>query len=160
MSQLQPFRLKCDALSLQFLSFFWPVAGPDPGQEGNESVVVQQYNQEAAQLKEQLKCIYDKASQLVRDGANESNYLALIEELKSLKKEKESIQEKWRKSFADDAGGGDDNYALWDMGETTLSQLIMEYGASDYLYIIPPELSAMKISLFSSIPCRANRGAR
>lgn len=134
-------------------SFLFPVAAyPDPIQEGSESQVVQQYNQEASQLKEQLKGIYDKASQLVRDGANESNYLSLIDELKSLKKEKESIQEKWRKSFADDAGGGDDNYALWDMGETTLSQLIMEYGASDYLYIIPPELSAMKISLFSSIP--------
>ncbi len=127
-------------------------AWPDLPQEGGESVVVQQYNQEAEKLKEQVKGIYEKASQLVRKGANESNYLALVDEMKSLKKEKEALQEKWRKSFSDDAGGGDDNYALWDMGETTLSQLIMEYGASDYLYIIPPELTAMKISLFSSIP--------
>lgn len=128
------------------------VGWSDSGQEAPESAIVQQYNQKAAQLKERFQSIYNEASKLVRDGANESAYLSLIEELKSLKKEKEDIQEKWRKSFADDAGGGDDNYALWDMGETTLSQLIMEYGASDYLYIIPPELSAMKISLFSSIP--------
>jgi general secretion pathway protein D len=132
--------------------FFLTTAWSDPGQESGEPAIVQQYNQDAAELKEQIKNVYEKASQLVRQGANEPNYLALIEELKSIKKEKEALQEKWRKSFADDAGGGDDNYALWDMGETTLSQLIMEYGASDYLYIIPPELSAMKISLFSSIP--------
>ncbi len=28
----------------------------------------------------------------------------------------------------------------------------MEYGASDHLYIIPQELSGMKVSLFSSVP--------
>jgi general secretion pathway protein D len=120
--------------------------------EESEPLIVQQYSVEASQLKEEFRRLYEQASLFVRDGANELEYHALLDELKVLKKKRESLQEKWRKAFADDAGGGDENYALWDMGETTLSQLVMEYGASDYLYIIPPELSAMKISLYSSIP--------
>ncbi len=41
---------------------------------------------------------------------------------------------------------------MWDQEEITLSQLIMEYGSADYLYVIPPEYAAMKLNLYSNIP--------
>jgi general secretion pathway protein D len=120
--------------------------------EETEPLIVQQYPTDAAQLTEEFRSIYEQVANLVRNGASEPQYAQLLDQLKILKVKKEALQERWRKSFADEAGGGDENYALWDMGETTLSQLVMEYGASDYLYVIPPELSSMKISLYSNIP--------
>ena len=47
---------------------------------------------------------------------------------------------------------GDEGYAFWDQDETTFSQLIMEYGSNDYLYVIPPEVLSMKLHLHSGIP--------
>ena len=49
---------------------------------------------------------------------------------------------------------------MWDMGETTLSQLIMEYGATDFLYVIPQELSGMKSVYLPEFRCRMNHGAK
>ncbi|MBF8262991.1 MAG: gspD [Parachlamydiales bacterium] len=118
--------------------------------DGNDPAIVQEFAQESISLKERVRHQYDEAAQLVQSGADEAQYIALLNEIKSIKMEKAALQEKWRKSFANESS--DESYALWDMGETTLSQLVMEYGASDYLYVIPPELSAMKLSLFSSIP--------
>lgn len=117
-----------------------------------ESLIAQEYMQEMAQIKDEFCQVFDRAAQCIRAGADEQQYVTLLDQAKTLKNRKDSLQEKWRKSFAEDAGGGDENYSFWDMGEATLSQLVMEYGANDYLYIIPPELSTMKISLFSSIP--------
>ena len=43
-------------------------------------------------------------------------------------------------------------YALWDQEEVTLTELITEYGSSDYLYIIPTEFATVKLHLHSNIP--------
>ena len=110
------------------------------------------YQKQAALLREQIKDKFEEASLLVQQNANEDLYLSLTHEIRTLKKEKEALEEKWRKSFVEEAASGDDPYALWDVGEVTLSQLVMEYGANEHLYIIPPELSAMKLTLFSGIP--------
>lgn len=135
-----------------WLSVFLFAGGFAEEPANSEPAIVLQFSEEADRIQALCKQKYDAAVRLIDEGADESKYLALLNEVKQLKKEKTVLQEKWRKSFAEEATGSDENYALWDMGETTLSQLIMEYGASDYLYIIPPELSSMKISLFSSIP--------
>lgn len=79
--------------------------------------------------------------------------LSLREDIKKIKDEIFSLENRIHKEYVDEPNlSPDDSYAFWDQGETTLSQLIMEYGSSEYLFIIPPELSAMKISLFSAIP--------
>lgn len=79
--------------------------------------------------------------------------LSLREDIKKIKDEIYSLENRIHKEYVDEPNlSPDDSYAFWDQGETTLSQLIMEYGSSEYLFVIPPELSAMKISLFSAIP--------
>nr|NGX56989.1 putative type II secretion system protein D [Candidatus Anoxychlamydiales bacterium] len=44
-----------------------------------------------------------------------------------------------------------EEYAFWDQGETTISQIVMEYGSMNFLYAIPQEIATMKIQLFSTI---------
>src|SRR5262249_83312 len=91
-------------------------------------------------LKTQMRDKFQAAQMLANKGASEEQYLQVLEEIREVKRHIAQWEETWRKSSIQDAEGGEDSYALWDIGETTISQLVMEYGASDYLYIIPPEL--------------------
>ncbi len=110
------------------------------------------FNTQVHGLKERLKSRFDQALKLSQNNGNDAEYQNLLQEVQGLKNEIYAMEERWRKVSIEESSGLDDAYALWDVGETTLAQLIMEYGASDYLYIIPQELSSMKMSLFSSIP--------
>lgn len=134
-----------------FLALFTPLflaaEAPESG-----SAAAEEMSQESARLKALLREKFEMAAELVKEEAEESTYLSLLSEIKSLRKSKEILEERWRKTFIGDDNAGLENYALWDVGEVTLSQLIMEYGASEFLYIIPQELSAMKLSIFSNIP--------
>ncbi len=115
------------------------------------SAAPEELSHESARLKEKIRAKFEEARDLVKEGASDATYLALLSEIKDLKKSKEFLEERWKGVFSKEESGVE-NYALWDVGEITLSQLIMEYGASEFLYIIPQELSAMKLSIFSSIP--------
>lgn len=134
--------------SLLFASFFlFSDQSFSPDLDGAKS-----YNDAIKELKGEVKKKHEKALLLSINNSDEGEYRSLLSDLGALKKKISSLEEKWRASSVMGGSSSEEGYALWDMGETTLSQLIMEYGASDYLYIIPPELSSMKISLYSSIP--------
>ncbi len=130
-----------------FASFSQEEAKFSPDLEG-----AQNYNRMVQDLRLQIKEKYEEALQVSRVNGGEGAYKDLLLSIKHLKGQIHSLEEKWRKSSVSESAHSEEAYALWDVGETTLSQLIMEYGASDFLYIIPQELSAMKISLFSSVP--------
>ncbi len=110
------------------------------------------FNTTLSELRDKLKEKFEKAASLSVQSADEAEYKGLLGEVKVLKAEIAALEEKWRIAAVRESSAEDGAYALWDVGETTLAQLVMEYGASDHLYIIPQELSGMKISLFSSIP--------
>jgi len=97
----------------------------------------------------QLRTELQEKFRAVEIAQSETEYAKLLEQVRSLRKQITAAEEATKASHT---MGEQEPFALWDMGETTVSQLIMEYGASDYLYIIPPEISVMKISLFTSIP--------
>lgn len=111
----------------------------------------EEVNKKLSSLKEKIKKGFAKASELQKKQADATEYKTVLQEIKSCQAEVRKTEEQWRSKAAQE-GGDEDDVALWDIGETTLSQLIMEYGAADFLYVIPQELSGMKISLFSSIP--------
>jgi len=112
----------------------------------------QVFNATLTDLRRKLKEKFDRAAALTEQGAGEGEYRDLLNDVRALKGEIAALEEKWRVAAVREASVEDGAYALWDVGETTLAQLIMEYGASDHLYVIPQELSGMKISLFSSVP--------
>ena len=111
---------------------------------------VDDYRQQSLFLREQIRNKFDEASLLVQQEAQDAHYFALLDELKELKKQKTVLDEKWRKTFVNETS--DDPYGLWDVGEISLSQLVMEYGGNETLYVIPQELGALKLSIFSGIP--------
>ena len=129
----------------------------DPISEKRASLVRQASSQESAgfalnheleEIKRQLGAVYLRAQKLAAEDA--AGFRALLGEVHELKRRKEQIEEAWKEKVAKEEEG--EPYALWDQDETTVAQLVMEYGASDYLYIVPAELSQVKLQLHSNIP--------
>ena len=112
----------------------------------------QAFNDSLSKLKMELHDSCNEVRSLAEKGAQESEFQELLVSVSAKREKIKKLEESWRVSSVREASQGDEPYAMWDVGETTLSQLIMEYGASDFLYVIPQELSGMKISLFSGIP--------
>jgi len=112
----------------------------------------QAFNDSLSQLRTELSEKFDRVSLLAEKEARDGEFRELLTDVRSMREKIRKLEEKWRKTSVDEATRSDEPYAMWDVGETTIAQLIMEYGASDYLYVIPQELSGMKISLFSGIP--------
>jgi general secretion pathway protein D len=104
-------------------------------------------NRELRKMRQELSLCYAKVPK-----ADAETHPTLLKEINGLKEAIASLEENWKRSSIDEAKKEDEGYALWDQEETLLSQLVMEYGSSDYLYIIPAEISAMKIHMHSSIP--------
>jgi general secretion pathway protein D len=112
----------------------------------------QAFNDSLYQLKMGLREKFEKVKALSEKESREGDYENLHTDVRVLRDQIRELEERWRKSSSDEISRSDEPYAMWDMGETTLSQLVMEYGGNDFLYVIPQELSSMKISLFSGIP--------
>ena len=113
---------------------------------------VTSYNRTIGKLKESLKKKYCLVNELYQKGNSVEKYEALLKEVNTLKKQISGIEKKWRDDVVLEMREEDDGYSLWDQEETVLSNLVMEFGSSDYLYIIPPEMASMKLMLHSGIP--------
>jgi len=109
-------------------------------------------NDRLTTLKKGLEEAYVKAGALAHDGAQEEAFRTILHEVNRLKKEKEQLEQSWRETAIQEGLQDGESYSLWDQEEVTLSQLVMEYGSPDYLYVIPPEFAAMKLNLYSNIP--------
>lgn len=120
--------------------------------EGSGDAVVQKVNHQLVSLRSKLESNYAKASELHRQEARQEEFAELLTEVSNIKKQISELEEGWRESAVSDTKNEEEGYALWDQEETTLGQLIMEYGAMDYLYIVPPELAALKLNMHSNIP--------
>lgn len=129
------------AISLCFTLSLFPSA--EEAQDFNESLGV---------LKEELEQKFEEAFLYFDKGEKEEKFRDLLSSVGEIRKKIRGLEEKWRKDASEEITKSDEPYAMWDVGETTLSQLIMEYGSNDFLYVIPQELSSMKIHLFSGIP--------
>lgn len=109
-------------------------------------------NDRLATLKKGLEEAYAKAGALAREEGSEEAFRTVLNEVNRLKKEKLQLEESWRETAVQEGFQDGEPYSLWDQEEIPLSQLVMEYGSPDYLYVIPPEFAAMKLHLYSNIP--------
>lgn len=111
---------------------------------------IREVNRQLEEKRDSLSGLYDEARALHFAGGNDQEYAELLIQIRQLKKEIGEIQSMWRAEGSSLAQG--EEYALWHQPETTLNQLIMDYGAPNYIYFIPPEIGAISLSLSSNIP--------
>jgi general secretion pathway protein D len=109
-------------------------------------------NENLGSLRKRLQSAFQEAHRLYEQKADKDAYKELLIDVAQIKKEISNIEEEWRLGAVSESKRDEDGYALWDQEETTLAQLVMEYGSSEYLYIVPPEIAALKLSMHSNIP--------
>ena len=120
--------------------------------EGAKETEVHGVNEKLFSMRKELEACLVQAEELHRRGAQEEEFAELLQRTNGLKTAIAGLQEQWREGAVMQARRDEDGYALWDQEETTLGQLVMEYGSADFLYVVPPELAAMKLALHSAIP--------
>ena len=103
-------------------------------------------------LREELSTKYRQVEELQKEQSEEKQFEELLSQVNLIRDQMREFEIKWRNAANDEMNKDDEGYAFWDQEETTLSQMIMEYGAHDYLYIIPPEMLSMKLNMHSSMP--------
>lgn len=121
-------------------------------QANSMEVFLNNLNNELKDLRLNLQNQYQKVYELQKQKADSEEYQELLNTVNLLKikiKDKENL---WRQESLEEIKRGEESYGFWDQEETTLSQLVMEYGSSDYLYVIPPEMLSMKLNMHSSMP--------
>lgn len=122
------------------------------GDRSTVDFTLKDYNKQLITLKAELNACYVTARDLYAQEADEASFLDLLEKTNAIKNQIHFLESTWRTISVDESKNGDEEYALWDQEETTLAQLIMEYGALEYLFIIPPEMIALKLNMHSNIP--------
>jgi general secretion pathway protein D len=113
---------------------------------------ISEMNERLAVIKQSLQQAHEVAKKLTQTEASEAEFQQVLEKVNQLKAEKSRLEETWRKTAAQEGMQDGEPYALWDQEEILLSQLVMEYGSPDYLYVIPAEFSGLKLHLYSNIP--------
>ncbi|MFY7843276.1 MAG: hypothetical protein ACOVOR_04595 [Rhabdochlamydiaceae bacterium] len=108
-------------------------------------------NQKLKESKQKLIDLYSQANFYFQKNSSAESYQELLRKINETKSEILSLENKWRHLCTEESKKEEEKYALWDQEETTLSQLIMEYGATDYLYIIPQEVLHLKLNLHSGL---------
>jgi general secretion pathway protein D len=98
----------------------------------------------------ELGQFYEQARLLYQSGADSAAYAPLMEQIRYIKAEMKEIEHMWRAETA--SLMQNEEYALWHQPDTTLYQLVMDYGAPDYLYLIPPEVGGVRMGLNSNLP--------
>jgi general secretion pathway protein D len=115
-------------------------------------VLLKEINERIYVLRAQLQEGYHQVQTLHNIEAEEEKFHALLADVNIIKQTIHSLEKQWREIVIKEAKQEEEGYALWDQEETTLAHLIIEYGALDYLYIVPPEMANMKLSMHSNVP--------
>lgn len=107
-------------------------------------------NNSLAEKRHTLKLLYEKASELFKREGIEGDFSTLHEEIGHLKQEIQEIECMWRDETA--LIMQPDSYGLWHQPDASLLQLVMDYGSQEFIYLVPPEIGAIRISVSSALP--------
>ena len=120
--------------------------------EGEIETALADVNQELTALRGKLCNSYEEIAKLQEADAEEEKYKIVLEEVQLYKQAIKELEISWRETAVAENKRGEEGYALWDQEETTLGQLIMEYGSLDFLYIVPPDMAGTKLNMHSQLP--------
>jgi general secretion pathway protein D len=119
---------------------------------GNFDLMLKDLNHQLTALRSELDGCYKKAARMHAEGEGEDSFHDLLKSTNEIKSRIHALELKWHDSVVGESKRDEEGYALWDQEETTLAQLVMEYGALDYLFIVPPEMASLKLNMHSNIP--------
>ena len=111
---------------------------------------LEKINKETQETHARIQHLYDEVLVLYRDNAPPEQYMELLAQINDLKRYLTHLEQTWRELAS--KGNRTEGYGLWHAPDTTLDQLIIDYGSQDYVYLIPPEVGSIKLSIDSNLP--------
>ncbi len=108
------------------------------------------YNQQRTELSQSLSHLYRQVAMVSPKERHTDAFIQLIQEIKTKKIQLKALDEEWMHTAK--KGTESERYALWQQPDTTIEQLIIDYGTADSVYLMPIEVGAIKISINSNIP--------
>ncbi len=109
-----------------------------------------QINKETEEIHRHVQYLYDEVLRLYQEQAPPQQYKALLDQINEEKRHLIHLERQWRELAA--RSRPTEGYGLWHAPETNLEQLIIDYGSQDYVYLIPPEVGSIKLSIDSNLP--------
>lgn len=106
-------------------------------------------NRELKNSQEELNRLYSQVNDLFQEGADPERYHNLLNRINEIRIHTSNLENSWRELSVQ--VGQSESYALWHQPETTLGQLVMDYGSQDYVYLLTPEIASMKLSVDSNL---------
>ena len=107
-------------------------------------------NKEISSIQNEIRQYYFQVHELFINNANPETYQHLLVNINEARRHLVALEDQWREVAIQ--GGRPELYALWQQPETTIGQLVMDYGSQGYVYIVPPEVDSLKLSVNSSLP--------
>lgn len=107
-------------------------------------------NEEVREYQNHLQALYLEVNHLYLNNAPEEAYQNLLLQVQETRQSMEQLEKGWQQLAADT--GPAEAYALWHQPETTIGQLVIDYGSQNYVYLLSPEIAAMKLSVDSNLP--------
>lgn len=104
-------------------------------------------NQALREKRSELETLAEQA-RLLHEQGDAQGVQTLAAKLRLLREEINEINEMWRSEIR---GQSTEEYALWHAPETTLRELVTDYGALDHIYIIPAEIGSIALSINSTL---------
>lgn len=107
-------------------------------------------NIELVQKQEELTQLYSKVKELFDKNAQQEAYHDLLKQINKIKASMDALDNTWREGII--KGNQEEGYGLWYQPDTTIEELVIDYGTQDYVYLIPQEIATMKLSVASNLP--------
>lgn len=109
-----------------------------------------QVNKEIKERRVELHRLYAQVQSLYSQNAPPDSYRQLLGRINEARDSISALEETWR-SMASETGH-QDSYALWHQPETTIGDLVMDFGSQSFVYMIPADISTMRLSINSNLP--------
>lgn len=116
-----------------------------------KKLAVLQSQGDLAGLRDEIDQLYKRGESLAQENARPEEFQQLLIRINEKKSQLEKLENDWKVRFSYKLAPKKEEFALFDQEETTIGQLISEYGSKDYLYVLPQEVSSIKISMQSAI---------
>lgn len=123
---------------------------PDSGLDRDTEDFLIQVNRETTLLRQEIGDGYRRALDWYEKGGCPEELQKLLGEMKEKKEKLFQLQAHWKERAQETHP--QDGYGLWHNPETTLEQLIIDYGAQEAVYLIPPQVGGVKLSVASNLP--------
>lgn len=106
-------------------------------------------NRELRAAQDELHQLYSEVNELFNQGACPDQYHYLLSRINEVRTHIINVENSWRELSIQT--GQIESYGLWHQPETTIGQLVMDYGSQDYVYLFSPEIASIRLSVGSNL---------